>query len=345
MKYTARVLPLLLVLTACQSHQQPATATTTTTAAAVPVNADSALYAPDVAPLTDSIKMFPTASSLYYRRGLALFNTQPSLALADLEKAASLNPRVPDFPAAAGEAAINNSLYPKAIGYFRQALTLSPNDYYLKYRLALALIENKQYTPADSAIAELAKDEHSKDKAGYLRARVAEEQKDTATAIQYLTEAILTAGKNADFDAVMELGDLLAHRRDPKAIVYYKQATELDPTSGDPMMAAGDFYQSQKNYAAAIDAYKQCIMTDAEYTNAYFALGDIARLQGQWKQGVTYYSMAAKTHPTSADAYFLRGACEEKLGNKAAAKEDYQKALSFKKSFPEAQAALDRLHG
>ncbi|PUZ25987.1 hypothetical protein DCC81_17230 [Chitinophaga parva] len=342
MKYIPRVLPLLLLLAACQTRQKPAETTATP---AAPGTIDSALYAPDVAPLTDSIKMFPTASSLYYRRGLALFNTQPALALADLEKATSLNPRIADFPAAAGEAAINNSLYPKAIGYFRQALHISPNDYYLKYRLALALIENKQYTSADSAITELARDEHSRDKAGYLRARVAEEQKDTAMAIQYLTEAILAAGKNPQFDAVMELGDLLSAQHNPKAISYYKQAAQLDPTSGDPMMAAGDFYQAQKNYAAAVEAYKQCILTDAEYTNAYFALGDIARLQGQWKQGVTYYSMAARTHPTSADAYFLRGACEEKLGNSAAAKEDYRKALSFKKSFPEAQAALDRLHG
>ncbi|PUZ27135.1 Tetratricopeptide repeat-containing protein [Chitinophaga costaii] len=331
----------LLAAVACQQKKQPVQQTATHPAAAN----DSALYAPGIAPLTDSIQRFPTASSLYYRRGLLLFNTQPSLALADLEKATSLNASVPDFPAAAGEAAINNELYPKAIAYFRQALALSPADNYLKYRLSLALIENKNYHSADSAVNELAKDVHSRDRAGYLRARMAEEQKDTSAAINYLTDAISLAGKNSQFDAVMELGYLLSARNMPKALQYFLLAAQIDPTSGDPMMATGDFLQAQKNYPAAIEAYKQCILADAAYTNAYFALGDIARLQQRWKEGGLYYGMAAKTAPTSATAYYLRGLCEEKLGNKTAAKEDYYKALSFQKSYPEAQAALDRVKG
>ncbi|HEY0272271.1 MAG TPA: tetratricopeptide repeat protein [Chitinophaga sp.] len=341
MKYTACLLLLLTTITACRQKQPPAQQT-----AALPAATnDSALYAPEVAPLTDSIQRFPTASSLYYRRGLLLFNTQPALALADLEKAASLNTSVPDFAAAAGEAAINNELYPKAIAWFRKAIALSPADAYLQYRLALALIENKDYTAADSAVNALAKDAHSRDRAGYLRARMAEEQKDTTAAIRYLTEAITLAGANSQFDAVMELGNLLSARHDQKALQYYLLAARIDPASGDPLMATGDFLQAQKNYPAAINAYRQCVVTDPEYTDAYFALGDIARLQQKWKEGSMYYSMAAKTAPTNAAAYYLRGACEEKLGNKAAAKEDYYKALSFKRSYPEAQAALERVKG
>ena len=343
MKYFPWLLPLLLV--ACQPKQPATQQASDSTAAPVAVNADTVFQSPELAPITDSIRQFPNSPTLYYRRGLLLFNTQPALALADLEKAAAINPTVPDFAAGAGEAAINNALYPKAIGYFRQALHASPKDAYLKYRLALALIENKQYNSADSAVADLAKDPAAQDRAGYLKARIAEEQKDTTAAIQHLTQAIDFAGANSQFDAVMELGDLLSGRHQAKCLEYYTLASQLDETSGDPMFSAGEFLQTQHNYTDAINAYKQCINADAEYTNAYFALGDIARMQQRWKEGAMYYGMAAKTAPTSASAYYLRGTCEEKLGNKAAAKDDYYKALSFKKSYPEAAAALERVKG
>src|SRR6188768_525630 len=136
MKYLA----LLIIpgLFSCQSNS-------TDKQTAAKADADSALYAPMVLPLTDSLEQFPDNADLHFRRALLLFNTDPALAQKDFEKAAQLKPTVTDFWAGAGEAALLVEDYKKAVGFFEQALKTSPSYPYLEYRLATAFIENKQY--------------------------------------------------------------------------------------------------------------------------------------------------------------------------------------------------------
>jgi tetratricopeptide (TPR) repeat protein len=334
MKYLS-ILLLLVGAQACNNAgtRQPAVAG----------NADSVLQSDIIRPVTDSIRQFPDNPELYYRRALLLFNTNPAFAQADFEKAATLTPANTDYWAGAGEAALVADDYKKAAGYFRQALTTAPGYTYLEYRLATALIENKSYATADSIANVLAQKTEGRDKAFYLKARMAEDKQDTVTAIRHLTSAIHAAGAQPEFEAVMELGDLLRSRKAIAALTYYTQAWRLDTTNAYPLFEAAQFQEELGNEAAAMNTYRTCIIADPGFEKAYLALGKIYTRKKAWKEAYTYYNLAAKSAPTDAWAYYYRAQTQEQLGNKALAIEDYTKASSFKKDFREAKEALQRL--
>jgi tetratricopeptide (TPR) repeat protein len=334
MKYLA--LFIIPILFSCQSSS-------TDQQAAAKADADSALYAPMVLPLTDSLRTFPDNADLHFRRALLLFNTDPALAQQDFEKAAKLKPTVTDYWAGAGETALLTEDYKKSVGFFEKALQTHPSYPYLEYRLATALIENKQYRQADSLSSVLATSKDTHDKAFYLKARIAEERKDTTLAIKHLMAAIDEAGMQSDYDAVMELGDLLQNRHLPAALRYYQLASRLDSTNADAQYAIGQYYERDGKLSEAIAAYKSGIVTDPDDEDIYIAIGKIYFRQQQWQQAHNYFNLAARSSPADAEAYYYRARCNAKLGRKLAAMDDYSKALSFRKSYPEAKAALDSL--
>ncbi|UYQ94730.1 tetratricopeptide repeat protein [Chitinophaga horti] len=303
---------------------------------------DTLLYTPLVKPLTDSIAQFPKQHELYYRRGLALFNDAPELALKDFQSAAQLNPTYTDYWATSGEAALVMEQYKDAAIAFEQALKTAPQHPYIQYKLAIALIENGQPAAADSLAGVLAKSEEGQDKAYYLKARIAEDKGDTTTAITHLKAAVKVAGIESDYDAVMELASLL---KDQEALQYYALASKIDPTLADPHYAAGQYFELKGQPQEAIKAYQEAILADPGYEEAYLAITDIFARSGKWKEAKHFANLTVRNKPNSARGYYNRGYAAEQLGDMAAAKADYQKALGFRKNFPEATEALARVSG
>lgn len=305
--------------------------------------ADSVLYSDIIRPVTDSIQHFPDQDALYYRRALLLFNTNPNLAQADFEKAASLKPANPDYWAGAGEAALLESHYDKAELYFSKALANAPTYTYLQYKLATAMLENKHTTQADSLANVLAGTAEGRDKAFYLKARMAEDRHDTTAAIEHLKAAVAAAGPHAEYEAVMELADLLRARKTPEAVRYYTAAWHQDSLNAAPLYDAGQVQEEMGDTNAAMNTYRKCIVADPGFAPAYMALGNIHSSRNQWKEAYNFYNLAAKAAPTDAQAYYQRARCQEQLGNKKEAIDDYAKAASFRKDFKEAKEAMQRL--
>jgi len=305
--------------------------------------ADSVLHTPLVQPLTDSILRFPDNAGLYFRRGLLLFNTHPLLAQADFEKAAALQPAVTDHWAGAGEAALVNERYDTAAIFFEKALRTMPGNAYLQYRLAMAWVESRQYQRADSLATVMEEQPEAHAQAFYLKARMAEDRKDTLSAIAHLKTAVEAAGAQSEYEAVMELAHLLRATRAADAPRYYELAYSQDPANAEPLFEMGQYYEELGRTKEATATYKRCIVTDPDYAAAYTALGKLGVRHRQWKSALDYFNMAAKASPANAEAYYYRGLCYEQLGNRNAALSDFAKALSFRKEYPEARAAWDKL--
>lgn len=305
--------------------------------------ADSVLHSALLAPLTDSIRQFPDNAGLYFRRGLLLFNTDPKLAQADFEKAATLQPKVTDHWAGAGEAALVTEQYEKAADFFEKALQTVPDNTYLQYRLATSWIEGRHYDRADSLAAVMGRRPDAVARAFYLKARIAEDRKDTLQAIAHLKTAVNTAGKESEYNAVLELADLLRAQRAADAPRYYELALELDPANADPLFDLALYYEELGKMKEATATYKRCIETDPGYAPAYIALGKQEIGKQQWKAGLGYFNLAARARPNEAEAYYYRGLCYERLNNPSAAVDDYVKALSFRRDYPEAKAALEKI--
>ncbi|MBV8251697.1 MAG: tetratricopeptide repeat protein [Chitinophaga sp.] len=331
------ILVLGLAMGACNNSSQPTTQHQAT------ASADSVLYSDIIRPITDSLQQFPQNHALYYRRALLLFNTHPDMAQKDFEQAAKLDSANTDYWAGAGEAALVAGNHQTAAHLFSRALQTAPNYPYLQYKLATAMVENKQYTSADSLADLLAKSGEGADQAFYLKARIAEDHKDTVSTVRYLTQAIAVAGDHPEYDALMELADLLSVQKQKDAVQYYVQAWKLDSTNAEPLYFAGRFQERMAQQEAAIASYRKSIISDPNFEASYMALGDIYRNHKNWKEAYTFYNLAAKAAPTDALAYYQRALCQENLGKKEMALEDYIKASSFKKDFTEAKAAIKRL--
>ncbi len=330
------ILVLGLAMGACNNSSQPATQHQA-------ASADSVLYSDIVRAVTDSLQRFPQQHALYYRRGLLLFNTHPEMALKDFEAAAKLDSNNTDYWACAGEAALVAGNHATAANLYKRALQTAPNYPFLQYKLATAMVEMKQYASADSLADLLPKSGEGADQAFYLKARIAVDHKDTVATIRYLRQAMAVAGDRPEYDALMELADLLSTQRHPDALQYYVQAWKLDSTNAEPMYYAGRFQEQMQQQDAAIASYRKCVISDPGYEAAYMALGDIYRNNKNWKDAYTFYNLAVKTAPTDALAYYQRAQSQENLGKKDMALEDYIKASSFKKDYTEAKAAIKRL--
>ncbi|NIG54260.1 lipopolysaccharide assembly protein LapB [Chitinophaga sp. Cy-1792] len=305
--------------------------------------ADSVYYSDIIRPVTDSLEKFPDNPPLYYRRALLLFNTHPELSLKDFEKAAALDTANVEYWAGAGEAALASSNNKKAAELFTRALKGAPEYSYLRYKLATAQVLDKHYQQADSIADILTRSADAKDQAYYLKARIAEDHKDTSATIQHLRMAVSAAGDHPEYEALMELGDLLRAQKNPDGLQYYQLAYRLDSVNAEPIYAYGRFQEDLNKKDAAITAFRKAIISDPGYEAAYMALGDIYRKDGNWKDAYVFYNLAAKAAPTDADAYFNRALCQENLGKKDMALEDYSKASSFRKDFKAAKEAISRL--
>lgn len=330
-KYISLFTAGVLALTACNNDSKP-----------VAARPDSVLYSPLVKPLTDSIQQFPKQHDLYYRRGLALFNDAPELALQDFEAAAKLNPSYTDYWATTGEAALVTEKYSLAVNAFRQALVTAPTHPYIQYKLGIALIEDKQTIAADSMAGLLIRSAEQ-DKGFYLKARIAEDKGDTSNAIMQLKFAVKAAGEESDYDAVMELASLLKSRGSQEALQYYALANKIDPVMAEPHYEAGQYFEAAGNPQEAIKAYQEAILADPAYEDAYLSIAHIFAQSGKWKEARHYANLTVRNRPNSARGYYFRGLATENLGDKVAAKADYQKALSFRKNYPEAAEALNRV--
>lgn len=333
MKYLPILVAMAGVVACNNQHQKPEQQS----------GADSVLYSDIIRPVTDSIQRFPDQDALYYRRALLLFNTNPNLAQLDFEKAASLKPANPDYWAGAGEAALLENHYDKAEHHFSQALANAPTYTYLQYKLATAMLENKHIAQADSLANVLAGTAEGRDKAFYLKARMAEDRHDTTAAIEHLKTAISAAGPHAEYEAMLELADLLRSRKTPEAVHYYTAAWHQDSLNAAPLYDAGQVQEELGDVNAAMNTYRKCIVADPGFSPAYMALGNIYSSRSQWKEAYNFYNLAAKAAPTDAQAYYQRARCQEQLGNKKEAIDDYAKAASFKKDFKAAKEAMQRL--
>ena len=67
--------------------------------------------------------------------------------------------------------------------------------------------------------------------------------------------------------------------------------------------------------------------------------------KGDYQRAIAEFDQAIKLAPDDADLYVARGAANEELGNQAAARADYSKALEIDAGNEDAMEGLSRLGG
>lgn len=303
---------------------------------------DSLLHSAPVIAYTDSIRQFPDSPAYYFERGGILYSLQHyAEARKDVEKALSLNPREKGYYFALGQIDEADGQWQAALAHYRQAIQHTPDDRQIRLQIAYVLFAHQQFDSMfheiDTLIAQFP---HSSEAYG-LQARAYEATGDTAKALAAMHKAVQEDPQN--YNATMGMGDLLSKAKDPEAISWYDKALQIDSTQAEPWYAKAQFYESVSAVPHALECYRQCINTDRDYLKAYIGLSRLYGSGHDWEKGRSVADLAIRVDPTYAEAFYQRGICNEHLGNRQAAINDYQQCMALDKNNKSAKLALQRL--
>lgn len=314
-----------------------------------------------------AISLDPKLASAYQNLGLTLIPTDPTAAIAPLQRAAELMPedaRTKWLLGVALEAAKKDDL---AIEQYEAASKLDIKSVDVRNSLGFALLRTGKAADAEAAFREAialqpsgqaANDAHK----GLLQALLAEKKMDAAAtelgaeleahpndAAMRLEHASLLADAGKDDDALAELDRAAAAGPESlralrlRALIYFRKkdydhavpaltkAISLAPNDPDLAAQLGHVYLEKKDYPNAVNELVVAIKMNP---GANDVLGDLVTAEYLSKNYVAALhglDILAQRETLPLGSWFIRATCYDKLGQPAPALEAYQKFLQLNK--------------
>lgn len=303
---------------------------------------DNILSQPPYASISDSISKQPDRDDLYFRRAALLDkNNLPEPALADFRKAWSL------APLEIYAIGISNILLEKkpdsAIVFLNEALQDLPKSIFLKLNLAGAYDAVGKTNEALTTCDAILQQEQKQVSALLLKSDLLLKKSDTTNAIAALEKAYVFLPSNREISN--KLAYQYAETKNNKALsladsLIAKDSLKLFP---EPFYIKGLYYSNSGDKANAIQLFDETIKRDHRYLNAYIEKGKILFDQKKTTDALKTFGLANTITPSFPDAWYWIGRCQEVLGNKAEAKENYEKAYELDNTFTEAKEAAEKI--
>ncbi|MBN2357822.1 MAG: tetratricopeptide repeat protein [Deltaproteobacteria bacterium] len=235
--------------------------------------------------------------------------------------------------------------FDQAIGWYRLALTLNPDDPWTHLQLAEALGEADRREAAIGhlqraiAIAPHAVEAHIN--LGVLLS----ERGEVSAAVQHLERALALAPASAD--ALVNLGSVLGNLgRNDEALARYRRALEIDPTHA---MAhtnlAGELIRRGRR-DEGLAHLQAALERDPGLAEAWRGLGLLRLEQRDPRQAIRALSMAVELRPSWADAHNDLGNALGSAGEFERAAAAHARVLALDPSYPRIHynLALDQLN-
>lgn len=297
-----------------------------------------------ISELTDKIAKDSSNTKLLFDRSKAYAEkSMYDLAFADMEKVMVLDSNKPEYLLQYADMSFRMNKVRASRDALQRVRALQPDNYDAAFRLAeLYLYSNNQNISLQYLDTVLSKDPRST-KALLMRGFNQKEKGDTTGAIKTFRTAIDVDPKF--YEAQMQLALISQAQNNNIAIEYYKNALALQPKSEEAMYGLGMWYQDHNDYNKAIETYTEIIKLNPKNKNAHFNLGYLCQIQLKvYDEAIKHYTNAIEADPGYAQAFYNRGLCFEYVGNIAAAKDDFAKALALRNNnYPVAQEGLDRV--
>ncbi|HZI52728.1 MAG TPA: tetratricopeptide repeat protein [Chitinophagaceae bacterium] len=301
------------------------------------------LSQPPYSSLTDSIRKQPGFDELYFRRAVLLNkNNLPEPALADFRKAWSLASRE-DY--AIG---VSNILLEKkpdsAIVFLKQAISELPKSLFLQLSLARAYDAMEKTDDALAACDSILMQEPAQVNALLLKADLLLKKEDPAGAVKALERAYTSMPSNREI--VNKLAYQYAETKNSKAIQLADSLISKDSLKlfAEPYYVKGMYYSNVSERMKAIELFDATIKRDHRYLNAYIEKGKVLLDQKKTNEALKTFELANTITPSFPDAWYWMGRCQEILGDKAEAKQSYEKAYELDNTFTEAKEAAVKIN-
>lgn len=303
----------------------------------------SRLNSPELKAVNAELLNDPDNAALYYKRAqLYMANKDLQAAEGDAKRAIKIDSLKAEYFILLCDAYFMGNQTRLAKETLEHCLKINPASTDANLKLAELFFYVKKYPEAILYANNALKVNENLAKGYYLKGMCYKENGDTNNAISSFQTTV--EQDNKYFDAYVELGLLMAAKKNKIAIEYYNNALRLNPKSTDVYYNIGKFFQDIGDTKMAVETYKKLLTIDPKEKNAIYNLGAIEFERNKKPaEAIKYFSDAIVIDPAYAEAYFARGVCYEELKDKKNAIADYQMALQLKPDYTFAIENLNRL--
>jgi tetratricopeptide (TPR) repeat protein len=293
--------------------------------------------------LTELIKQHPDDANLYYNRAsLYMKKGDSGSALNDMLNAVRIDSSKSEYFLFLGDIYFSKLFIAQAVSSFQKSAELDPKNIAAELKLAELFLYLKQYQQcldhADNAL----RIDKTNAKAYFIKGFMYKETKDTARAISSFQTAV---EQNPNyFDSYIQLGNLLAQKKNSLALSYYDHALQIKKDDPEALYGKAMYYQGNDSVETAEKIYQKILEANPDYKEALFNLGYIALLyRNDYKNAVEYFNAVARLDTNDVRAYYNRGLTFEQMKQKDLAETDYRTALRKSPDYELAKEGLKRL--
>lgn len=256
------------------------------------------------------------------QKGMALWKLQRlAESVQELEKAREEEPRNTQVIVTLGAVEFEQGQLANALNHLSSALQAEPGHPDGNFYMARVKNSSRDHSQAIDAIKRALESDPKNPLYKYWYGRILADAKKSDEAVVELKAAIELNPKYAD--ALEMLGRIYVERGQLKeAIAQFDQVLIIDPGRNTARAATGDAYMKLDDWDGAIKAYTAAIEADPDNPNlayAYSKLGDAYREKGpkQFPKAVIWYQKATAIDPQNHEAFKSLGYLQKDLGKKA----------------------------
>ncbi len=293
--------------------------------------------------LSELIRQNPRGADLYfYRASLYLKNGDGTSALNDMMDAVRIDSAKAEYFLLLGDIYFSKLFIAQAVSSFERCIALDPKNISAELKLSELFLYLKKYQDCIEHADNALRIDKTNAKAYFLKGFMFKETGDTARAVSSFQTAVeQTPGY---FDAYIQLGNLLALKKNSIALNYYDHALQLKKNNPEALYGMAMYYQENDSIDTAEKLYQKILETSPDYKDALFNLGYIQLVYRlNYKNAVEYFNAVCRLDTGDVRAFYNRGLSFEQMKKKDAAEADFRKALQLSPDYELAQEGLKRL--
>jgi tetratricopeptide (TPR) repeat protein len=283
-----------------------------------------------------------TVAPYLERAGYFARNNMPNEALQDLNSALTINEKDPEIYSTLSDAYMYDGKMQRSLDAIKKARELSPDVGAYDVKMARIYLTMSDYKQTFNALRDGLRKDPNNAEAFFISGLANEEMGDTLKAIDNYQMAV--AKKQDHYEALKQLGILFSLQRNRLAIDYLRNAASLRPDSPDPLYILAMHYQENGDPDKALGTYGEILLIDPSNKLAHYNKGYVFLVyKTDYLQAIESFSKAIELDSDYADAYYNRALSYELLGDKKAARTEYEKVLRLKVNDEKTISGLNRL--
>ena len=266
---------------------------------------------PQISLLNEKIEDDPNNANLYFARSQAQIElNEYSKAIADLQRAIAIDSLKPSYYQVLSDVYIAREDSERAVESLEAGLHYLPGNVEITLQLARLYLTLKEYKRSDALLTQLLSEHPRNADAWFYRAKVSEENSDTAKAIRFYKRAIEQDAEY--FEAYSKLGVIYTNQGNEMALLYYDNALRIDPSNIQMMLNKGHFYRHQKDWPNAISRYKEVVIKEPSNEQVYKNLGYCYLEMDSLAKAYRFYDLATKFEPANPDNFYGKAIVAER---------------------------------